>query len=175
MENILFEDIRNRYLPTEIKVLFIGESPPCKGQFFYSGKPKLLTSTMEVFEDFFKKDFKDNLEFLKFFKTSDYFLDDLCHKPINQIEDPIERNKKRSKSVKALRNRLKEYNPKKIIVIMKDKDFNKYINQAINLANLNNNIRYEALPFPRYERDVIRYKLGLKEYLADLRSKKTIH
>lgn len=175
MGNMPFEDIRNRYLPSVIKVLFIGESPPSGGAFFFLGKSILFNTTKVVFEEFYKKHFLDPFDFLNFFRNSGYFLDDLCHKPINQIKDPIFREKLRLGGIEGLSNRLKNYNPRRIIPIMKNPHFNMCVDKAIDNASIDISIRYAPLPFPRYERDVIRYKLNLKQYLTDLKDRKIIN
>jgi hypothetical protein len=174
MENAPFEDIRNRYLPSRVKVLFIGESPPIGGAFFFLGKSILFKSTKEVFEEFYIKLFPDPFDFLNFFKNSGYFLDDLCHKPINHIKDPIVREKLRSKSIEGLSDRLKDYNPRRIISVMKNPQFNMCVDEAINNSAIDISIKYAPLPFPRYERNVISYKLNLKQYLTDLNDRRII-
>ncbi len=169
MEDIQFEQIRLKFLPSEVNVLFIGESPPAGGTFFYLGKSILFNTTKVVFEEFYNKDFSNPLDFLDFFKNLGCFLDDLCHSPVNHIKDLTVRNKPRYKSIKGLANRLKCYNPKRIISIMKNPYFNMCIDKAINLADIDINIKFNPLPFPRYNRDIIRYKLGLKKYIRKLK------
>ena len=44
------EELRRRYQPKEVKVLFIGESPPARGTFFYKGDSPLFTHTQSMFE-----------------------------------------------------------------------------------------------------------------------------
>lgn len=90
-----FQQIRLKYLPVIAKVLFIGESPPSGGAFFFLGKSILFNTTKVVFEEFHKKHFPVPFDFLNFFKNSGFFIDDLCHEPINQIKDPIFREKLR--------------------------------------------------------------------------------
>lgn len=169
MDNILFEDVRNRYIPSEIKVLFIGESPPIGGTFFFLGKSILFNATKDVFEEFYDKYFYNPLDFLDFFKNSGYFLDDLCYEPINHITDIEKRRKLREENIENLKSRLNKYNPLRIIVIMKDQHFNDCIDKAIRIANIDNNIKYNSLPFPRYNKAVLGYKSGLLEYLTDLK------
>jgi len=175
MDNIPFEDIRNRYLPSSVKVLFIGESPPIGGAFFFLGKSILFNATKVVFEEFYNKHFLDPFDFLNFFKNSGYFLDDLCHEPINHIEDKTLREKLRLDNILGLSDRLKDYNPRRIISVMKNPHFNMCVDKAIDNASIDISIRYAPLPFPRYKRDVIRYKQYLTQYLADLNDRKIIN
>ena len=170
MNNNEIQRIRLNYLPKDIKVLFIGESPPIGNTFFYKGRSVLFNSTREVFEKFYNKDFSDSFYFLEFFKDSGFFLDDLCHSPINHIKDSALRNKLRDDGILGLKNRLEIYRPKRIISVMKDPYFNMCIDEAINLAGIDVNIKYSPLPFPRYNKYVIQYKLTLREYLENLRN-----
>ena len=83
------EQIRQEYKPEFIRVLFIGESPPNSGTFFYLDDPYrtfLLRYTRDAFEDVYHQKWQEPGSFLLFFRSRGCYLDDLCHKPINHLE-----------------------------------------------------------------------------------------
>ena len=75
------EEIRDKYRPKTISILFIGESPPAGGTFFYLANSNLFRYTYEAFRLEFKQMIGDEIEFLNFFKQNGCFLDDLCLEP----------------------------------------------------------------------------------------------
>lgn len=60
------QEIRNKYRPKEITLLFIGESPPSGGTFFYNGNSILFQYTREAFENFYNRTFQSYGAFLDF-------------------------------------------------------------------------------------------------------------
>jgi hypothetical protein len=62
--------------------LFVGESPPYGGTFFYLGNSKLYDKMRSVIES--KLDKTD--DFLATFKSYGWYLDDLVLTPVNQKE-----------------------------------------------------------------------------------------
>ena len=94
-----FKDSSNYFLPNSISTLFIAESPPGNGSFFFFNFAKqeiLLTSlTTALFGDGngFDKT-KDKVEFLKKFKDQGYFLTDAVSFPIAHLT-----NNKREKVI----------------------------------------------------------------------------
>ena len=100
------EELRQRYRPTDIKILFIAEAPPEADTFFYSAKSFFYTYTKQVFEAFFKEEI-DRKEFLDFFKTTGFYLDDLSHTPMafNEICS------KQDSLIKDLKDRINLYSP----------------------------------------------------------------
>ena len=81
------QEIRERFKPENIKVLFIAESPPQNDTFFYSEKSGFYTYTKQIFNELFEDEIKKADKFLHFFQNKGCFLDDLCHdpKPKNEI------------------------------------------------------------------------------------------
>ena len=81
--------LRNRYLPSKLNLLFILESPPVSGNYFYdeTGKP-----TDPFFSSFMKllsynpTDKKDGLEC---FKSNGYLIIDATYKQVNKLKGKI--------------------------------------------------------------------------------------
>lgn len=132
------EELRQRYRPNDIKILFTAEAPPEADTFFYSGKSFFYIYTKQVFETFFKKEI-DGTEFLDFFKTTGFYLDDLSHIPM--AFDEICSNK--DSLIKDFEDRLSLYKPEAIIITPKRIDG--FVRQAISLSSMGNKIDPENI------------------------------
>jgi hypothetical protein len=104
------ERLRQNFKPEPIRTLFIGESPPHGGNFFYQADSRLYRAM--------EKAFGGRPDFLAWFKSRGYFLDDLVLHPINKIKDKRERRKQRLESVVFLAQRLAYYKPAAVVVVM---------------------------------------------------------
>lgn len=103
------ENLRHTFRPERVMVLFVGESPPDGGTFFYKANSVLYYSMKEslgVAEDFLAE-----------FKERCFFLDDLVLYPVNKMEQN-ERQKHRRKGVSSLARRMIDYQPAAIVVVM---------------------------------------------------------
>jgi hypothetical protein len=138
------ELIRRRYLPREVRVLFVGESPPAGETFFYAANSNLYFGTEEAFlaavPDLERKDF------LEEFRRLGCYLDDLCLEPLNHLEagDPL-RVAARAEGQERLAEHIRIWRPKAIVVVM--------VAIAENVARANReaglqNVRWHVLPFP---------------------------
>lgn len=78
-------NLRNNYLPKRIKLIFILESPPANGRYFYNPQgttTEPLFSAMMKLMDYHPKDKADGLAE---FQKRCYFLVDVTYQPINRI------------------------------------------------------------------------------------------
>ena len=83
--HLSIEQLRESFRPETVRVLFVGESPPAAGTFFYAADSELYRSTREAFADAFPN-WNDGETFLERFSRSGCYLDDLCHEPVNQYD-----------------------------------------------------------------------------------------
>lgn len=85
------ELLRRRYLPKEVRVLFVGESPPSGGTFFYAANSNLYFATQEAFVA--ASSALEGKDFLEEFRRMGCHLDDLCLEPVNHLDarDPARR------------------------------------------------------------------------------------
>jgi hypothetical protein len=104
------EELRKSFRPDRITTLFVGESAPDSGRFFYSGNSSLFHAM--------KKAFGSHATFLDDFKLNGLYLDDLVLTPINKLEQH-ERSRLRKTSIAELADRLVEYEPKAVVVVMR--------------------------------------------------------
>lgn len=109
---------RSKYKPDIIKVLYIGESPPSGGTFFYSANSNLFCHMNKAFKKVFGDTVGENFTFLGYFMTSNCYLDDLCLEPVNK-KSIAEKYHLRQKGIEPLAERIKFYSPEAIIILMK--------------------------------------------------------
>jgi hypothetical protein len=134
------EKQRLDFKPKKVRFLFIGESMPAGGTFFYFENSNLYKYTKEAFLQNFNWSDKD---FLSLFKSNGFYLDDLCQEPINHLDETTKRKARRAYE-ESLSNRLKDYNPK--VIVTTPMSIEKNVNRAISNAGLN--INNYSLPFP---------------------------
>lgn len=104
------EELRKSFRPHRIATLFVGESAPQSGRFFYSGNSSLFYAMQRAFGS--------KATFLEEFKRSGFYLDDLVPVPVNKMENR-ERSALRWKSVSSLADRLRDYKPQVVVTVMR--------------------------------------------------------
>jgi hypothetical protein len=82
------ETLRQSFRPRQIQLLFIGESPPASGRFFYSANSGLYRAMRAAFQ--IAEANIDDGNFLSVFQQYGCYLTDLCHEPVDKL-DPAER------------------------------------------------------------------------------------
>lgn len=107
-----FEVLRVSYKPNPVRILFIGESRPAQGTFFYCGDSNLYRYTKEAFETATRRYFD-----LTFFKAKNCWLYDVCDIPVNKDLTPAQRKQIIRQNLPNLVNTVKEINPEYIIVV----------------------------------------------------------
>jgi hypothetical protein len=107
------EAIRARFRPERITTLFVGESAPASGDFFYYGNNAMLSHIQQAVEQVPGEDG----EFLKRFKAYGWYLDDLVLTPVNQLTKS-ERNAKCLAAQHSLAMRITEYRPLAIVSLL---------------------------------------------------------
>ncbi len=76
-----YDYCRASHMPKDIRVLFVGESPPAGGNFFYFGVGNLFVNTMTAFQNAFGIIFPAPGAFLAFFRDCGCYLEDLIPIP----------------------------------------------------------------------------------------------
>jgi hypothetical protein len=105
-----FEELRKSFRPDRIATLFVGESAPSSGRFFYNSDSSLFHAM--------KNAFGGELTFLEDFKMNGFYLDDLVLIPVNKMTSKA-RSTRRWESVAKLADRLKDYRPEAIVIVMR--------------------------------------------------------
>jgi len=139
-----YEDLRCEYKPDRIRVLFVGESRPANGTFFYMGNSMLFKHTMRCFGEHCNRPWRDPADFLTFVKSKDCYLDDLCREPVNHL-DRKTRRWRRAKAVCDLAGRIRQYRPQAVVCVMRG--IEPYVRDALAQAELED-VPFYSLPFP---------------------------
>jgi hypothetical protein len=148
------EKLRKSFHPDCVTTLFVGESAPASGRFFYSGNSSLFRAMKRVFGE--RETFLDD------FKRNGFYLDDLVLTPINKIERR-ERSRRRQEAVPELAKRLVKYKPKAVVVVMRA--ILPKVRQAMEIAGMS----YEpfCVPHPAFG-NWPRFSNAMKEIIDDL-------
>ena len=113
VESEKFEKKRNDFKPSKTKILFVGESRPFGGTFFYDENSNLYEYTKEAFNNV-------GIDFsLAKFKEMGCWLYDVCKEPIDFIKSNSEKRKIIEKYIPDLIKIIKALSPKYIIVVKK--------------------------------------------------------
>lgn len=102
------ERFRKSFRPPRIQLLFIGESPPVSGRFFYSGNSGLYRAMRAAFQNADAK--VDDENFLAVFYAHGCYLTDLSHEPVDHLDPPL-RRAMRSDSEKFLAREITRLQP----------------------------------------------------------------
>jgi hypothetical protein len=77
------ERLRRRYQPARVRILFVGESPPASGRFFYQADSGLYRAIRQTFLSALPE--LKSADFLESFRKLDCFLVDLCRSPVDRL------------------------------------------------------------------------------------------
>lgn len=134
------ETTRVSYRPDRITTLFVGESAPASGDFFYYGNNAMLRHMQRATEAALRP---ADGEFLDRFKAYGWFLDDLVLTPVDKLS-PTERKATCLAAMDGLRDRIAAYQPLAIVSMLISI---KSIVEAAAKAAGSNAPRY-SVPFP---------------------------
>lgn len=157
-----YDDLRETFRPKRIKILFVGESRPANGTFFYRGDSRLARYTREAIGT----ENGSVLDFLEDFCSRGCFLTDLCARPVNRLP-PTARNRARAMGEQNLTAIVSQIRPSAVVVVMKRIEH--YVKRALKTANLASTSLH-VLPFPAqgHEREFVS---GLRRVLDQLEQK----
>jgi hypothetical protein len=148
------EELRQSFRPTRITTLFVGESAPNSGRFFYSGDSSLFRAM--------KKAFGNRESFLEDFQHKGFYLDDLVLTPINKLQ-ARERSRLRKEAIPQFAKRLAEYKPSAIVIVMRG--IQSVVRDAMRIAG----VMYEpfCVPHPAFGNS-IRFHIAMTEIIESL-------
>jgi hypothetical protein len=130
------ETIRRGFCPQRVTTLFVGESVPDGGTFFYQRNSQLYKYMKEAFDG--------GNDFLERFKANGYFLDDLIPVPVNN-RTREERQRLGWESVPSLAERLCIYQPAMVVALMIS--IRPMVRDAMAKAGMSDR-PFDATPFP---------------------------
>jgi hypothetical protein len=111
---INIERARADHRPRRITALFVAESAPVGGTFFYYGNGHLGRYLRRSIEEVLAGDG----DFLERFKSYGWYLDDLVQAPVNHLT-PRERRAAHLGAAQVLQRRIAEYRPLAIVCLLK--------------------------------------------------------
>ena len=133
------ETVRAGYRPERITTLFVGESAPSSGEFFYYGRNRVWREIKDAVEAVFGP----GGNFLERFKGYGWYLDDLVLEPVNDLPR-AERKKACLEAQDSLASRIKEYRPRAIVCLLLG--IKPFVKAAAKKAGCN--APFYAVPFP---------------------------
>jgi len=155
------EALRERFRPSRVVVLMVGESPPAGGGFFYApGGSKLGRATKEAFEGALGVKFGSYSEFLEFFRSRGFFLVDLLGERGRRVGEAPEGEL--AAAVQRLAGLVGELRPRLVVAVLCR--VCGLVEEAVRLAGLR--VPVVCLPFPARSKG--RYVRGLVEVLRAL-------
>ncbi len=108
------ETVRASYRPKPILTLFVGESAPNSGDFFYYGNTALTGYMSKAME---AAGLGGDGDFLERFKAYGWYLDDLVLTPVNHLKR-ARRKKECRDAQSSMAARIKEYQPRAIVSLL---------------------------------------------------------
>ena len=114
--SIARERLRRHYLPDRVRMLFVGESPPVSGRFFYQADSGLYRAVRETFHAAFPSLRKT--EFLDSFRALGCYLVDLCAEPVDNMPRDARRCACRSGEARLART-IRTLRPEIIITVVR--------------------------------------------------------
>jgi Uracil DNA glycosylase superfamily len=110
------EKLRKRYRPTRVRVLFVGESPPASGRFFYQEDSGLYRAVRDTFLRAMPS--LRDADFLQSFRELGCYLVDLCGEPVDHL-----RRDQRAYACQAgearLRRTIQQLKPEIIVTVVR--------------------------------------------------------
>ena len=88
------EKTRESFKPDRITTLFVGESAPHGGTFFYFENSILFNAMRAAFAEARQESFEGKGVFLRYFLDCGFYLVDLADEPINHLDPPMRRTER---------------------------------------------------------------------------------
>lgn len=155
------ERLRRSYRPAQVRILFVGESPPASGRFFYQADSGLYRAIRNTFRAAFPALPED--DFLHSFQNLGCYLVDLCGKPVDDLTPEKRKQACRDGEVRLART-LKELQPRIVITVLRS------ISANVRRAQANANWKglLVVLPYPgRWKEHRLAFEGALKPILRN--------
>ena len=163
-----FEQLRRQFLPEDLRVLFVGESRPAGGTFFYAGNTHLCRYMEQAFAASLGRHFASLSEFREFFRSLGCYLDDLCLIPVNSLSR-ADRRDAHGAGIDALATRIREFEPRAIVSVMKATE--PHVRRAMTKSRVRAD--FYSLPFPASGHQT-RYVVELTSVVSALKASRVL-
>ncbi len=170
-----YAQARNRYKPDEVKILFVAESPPSSGGYFYFsetiGKDHLFREMMKALGLWSRSQRMergiDKRPLLEKFRSKGFFLIDTCELPVDKLPKR-ERRSAINQGATTLESRVRRLDPSHIAVV-KTTVF-RPVFEALERAGLGGRVlNKSALPFPNHGHQR-RFRNGVRRFVKEASS-----
>jgi hypothetical protein len=164
------ERLRRQFKPGTVKVLFVGESPPAGGAFFYAADSELYRSTRDVFTNVFAE-CRTEEPFLTAFAAMGCYLVDFSLQPVNRLTDSADGGRQTRGHIlrdaePGFANTLRELQPDSIVVVVKSIVAN--VDRAIARAGIDPDVYVLTYP-SRWHHHREAYRRELAQVLRKLK------
>ncbi len=147
------ESLRRRFRPAPLRVLFVGESPPASGRFFYRGDSGLYRAMRDAFRTIDPS--IEDANFLSVFRACGCYLIDLCPEPVDRLDPRSRRAACRAGEVSLSRS-IARLRPPVIATVLRSIECN--VTRAASRADWQGPLIH--LPYPgrwsRYREEFVR-------------------
>jgi len=110
------ERLRRRHQPERVRILFVGESPPASGRFFYQADSGLYRAIRETFIEAFPN--LRHRPFLESFQSLGCYLVDLCAEPVDRME-VRPRQRLCAAGEARLSKKIRQLDPQTVVVVVR--------------------------------------------------------
>lgn len=86
MNKEYYLELRNRYKPVHIETVFILESPPASGKYFYDEEGLITEPLFAAMMKLLSYDPQNKKEGLEYFSNTGHFLVDATYQPVNELK-----------------------------------------------------------------------------------------
>jgi hypothetical protein len=81
--------LRNEHLPTNLKIVFILESPPASGKYFYDEQGSVNEPLFSAMMKLLNYKLQNKRDGLCYFANTGHFLVDATYEPVNEFSDTV--------------------------------------------------------------------------------------
>src|SRR5438876_1096168 len=85
-------NLRNQFTPQNINIIFLLESPPASGNYFYNPAGSISEPLYQALMEYLGINVRTKVEGLTEFRNRGYLLVDATYTPVNNIINSIQRN-----------------------------------------------------------------------------------
>ena len=159
------ERLRRSYLPERVRLLFIGESPPASGRFFYRRDSGLYRAMREAFQ--VADPSIGDETFLTAFQAAGCYLIDVCPEPVDDLDSKSRRAACRAGEA-SLSRTIAQLRPLMIATLLRSIEGN--VARAVLGANWSGRVIH--LPYPgRWSHHKDAFVRGILPPICELRSR----
>lgn len=148
MNNKYYFDLRSKYQPKSLNIVFILESPPVSGKYFYDEEGSIKEPLFSAMMKLLKFNPKDKQEGLAHFADSGYYIVDATYEPVNKLK-----GKKRDEKILENYNNLVSDleglgDPKNLNLILVKANICRLLEKRLLKAGFNVQNNGNIIPFP---------------------------